>query len=74
MPQNKEDRLIEYERLNTLGKAIFLGGGAVRLAANLIDSVLTRAADVAIDAEKAFRQGLDPNVEEAKILEEREER
>jgi hypothetical protein len=74
MPQNKEERLVEYERLNALGKVIFLGGGAVRLAANLIDVVLTRAADVAVDAEKAFRQGLDPNVEDAKILDEREEK
>lgn len=67
---NDEDRLVEYERLNLLGKAVFLGGSAVRLAANAIDSGVRRAADIYVDAEKAFKQGLDPNVEDAKVIDE----
>ena len=69
-----EDRIAAFERLNLLGKAFFLGGTAVRLAANAIDTVVDRAATVVADAEKAFRQGRDPNIEDAKILEERNER
>lgn len=67
-------RIVEFERLNLLGKAFFLGGAAIRLAANAIDAVLEKTADVVADAERAFREGLDPNIEDAKILEERNER
>lgn len=67
---DSESRLVEFERLNFLGKAVFLGGTAVRLAADAIDSTVRRAADICIDAEKAFREGRDPNIDEAKILDE----
>lgn len=65
-----EDRHIEYEELNLLGKAVLIGGVAVRAAAGAIDATVRRAADVYVDAEKAFREGLDPNIDDAKILEE----
>lgn len=64
----------QFEDANWLGRAALLGGGAVRLTANVIDSVLKRAAVVAVDAEKAFRGELDPNVSDAKVIEEVEER
>jgi hypothetical protein len=69
-----ETRIVEFERLNLLGKAVFVGGAAIRLAANFIDAALEKAADVVLEAEKAYRQGRDPNIEDAKILEERDER
>jgi hypothetical protein len=65
-----DGRLVEYERLNVLGKALFLGGTAVRLAADAIDATVRRAADIYVDAEKAFQEGRDPNIEDAKILDE----
>lgn len=65
-----EDRHIEYEELNLLGKAVLIGGVAVRAAAGAIDATVRRAADVYVDAEKAFREGLDPNIDDAKILKE----
>lgn len=68
----RETRIIEFERLNLLGKAVFLSGAAARLAANLIEGAVDRAADIVLEAERAFRQGRDPNVDDAKILEERE--
>lgn len=68
-----DKRLVEYDRLNLLGKAAFLGGSAVRLASGLIDAAVHRAADVYVDAERAFRQGLDPNIEDAKVIEESDE-
>lgn len=70
----QERRVVDFERLTLIGKAAFLGGSAVRLAAQAIDGVIGRTADLVAEAEKAFRQGLDPNIEDAKILEERDER
>jgi hypothetical protein len=69
MPDQRPVR--RTERLNWLGRAVVVGGGAIRLAANAIDGVIKHAADVVIDAERAFKQGLDPNIEDAKVLEER---
>ncbi len=68
--EKREDRLVEYERLNLLGKAVMLGGAAVRVLGLAIDAVLDQTASIVADAERAFRQGLDPNVEDARILEE----
>lgn len=55
-------------------RAAMLGGGAVRLVAGLIDRGLDRAATVAVEAHDAFRKELDPNVSDARILEETRER
>jgi hypothetical protein len=65
-----EDWAARYERADWLGRAKLLGGAAVRLTANLIDRALDRTATLAADAERAFRGEVDPNVSEAKILEE----
>lgn len=70
--EDREDRIVRFDQLNPLGKAVFLTGTAVRVTAGLIDFTLRKAADVAADAERAFKQGLDANVEDAKIIEERD--
>ena len=62
-----------FTHLNWFGKAVFLGGTALRLSANLIDGAVKRASTIASDARTAYRQELDPNIEDAKILEERTE-
>lgn len=69
-----ENWAARYERAGLLGRAKMLGGGAVRLTANLIDRALDRTATLAADAEHAFRREIDPNVSDAKVLEEVEER
>ncbi len=74
MMQEPERRIARFEDLNLLGKAVFAGGAAVRITANLIDKVIDRAVDMVIDVEKAFKEGLDPNVEDAKVLDERIDR
>jgi hypothetical protein len=61
----------KIDELNWLGKAVFLAGQGVRLTADLIDSVIDVASDAYSEAEKAFKQGLDPQIDEANILEER---
>ena len=47
--------------------------GVVNLASRLIDRALRRAVDIVVAAEKAFRDGLDPKAEDAKVLREWEE-
>ena len=64
------ERLVEFERLNPLGKAVFMGGAAVRFAADVIEVAVNRAAIVYVEAERAFRQGYDANVEDAKVVDE----
>ncbi len=71
---DRNRRVVEFDRLNLLGKAVFAGGAAVRLAANAIDSVIDRATDTWVEAERAFRQGADPNVDDAHILDEHSRR
>ena len=62
---------IDYDRLNLIGKAVYLGGATFRFVSEGIDAVVDRAVDLYLDAEKAFKQGVDPNIEDAKILDER---
>ena len=59
-----------FERAGWIERAGLLGGGAVRLAARAIDRSLDRAAQVTIEAHEAFRKEMDPNIEDATILEE----
>lgn len=70
MPQQDEEER-RIADLNLLGRAVYLAGQTVRVTADLLDSVIVLAADAYRDAERAFRQGLDPNVDDADIIEER---
>ncbi len=70
----REDWLEQFEHAGFLDRVRLLGGGAVRLTANAIDSILKRTAQTAVDAEKAFRGELDPNVSDANVIDEVEER
>lgn len=67
-------REIDFGRLNVLGKIVFVGGAAARAVGGGIDRVVRHVADVVVQSEKAFRQGRDENVEDARILEERNDR
>ena len=60
----------DFRDLNWLGKTVFLGGTALRLTANLIDSAADRATQIAADSKVAFQREMDPNIEDAVILEE----
>ncbi len=66
--------IARFEREGVVGKAALLGGTAVRFTARLIDRTLERAASTVAEAEAAFRRELDPNMEDAKILDEWDER
>ena len=73
MPDPEERQIIEYDRLNWLGKTVFIAGVAVNTTANLIDAALGKAVDLALEAERAFKEGLDAPVENAKVLDEWED-
>lgn len=66
-------RIVEFERLNLLGKAVYTGGWIAHFAATNILHVVDRSAATLADAERAFRQGLDRRFDDAKIIEEHEE-
>ncbi len=65
-------RDVDFRRLNWLGKTVYLGGSALRLTANLIDSAVDRAASIAEESKRAFDRELDPDIEDAKVIEERD--
>ena len=60
----------DVELLERVG---LVGGGAVRLLATAIDKGLDRAASVAVDAKQAFERELDPNMSDARVLDESDE-
>jgi hypothetical protein len=65
-----DDRIIEFDTLNLLGKVVFVGGAAIRLLAHALDYAVEQVAEVIVQAERAFLEGRDDTVEDAKILEE----
>ena len=71
----KEDQWIRrFEQSNWLQRTLMLSGGAFRMTAHAIDRGLDRAADIVVEAQDAFRKELDPNISDARILEESEDR
>lgn len=69
----EEDWIQRFEASNWLGRTLLLGGGAVRMTARAIDLGLDRAASIVVEAQDAFRKEMDPNVSDARILEESNE-
>ena len=68
MPDPEERRIIEFEKPNWLGKTVFLAGAAVETTAQLLDKALEKAVDLVLETERAFKEGRDSPVEDAKIL------
>lgn len=69
---DSDRRIVEFDKLNLVGKALFLTGSAVKVLATGLDAAMNQAANLVVDIEKSFKEGLDPNIEEAKIIEENE--
>lgn len=63
-------RRVNISELNWLGKSVFVGGAVMRMTANLIDSTAERVNKIAADSKRAFDRELDPNMEDARVLEE----
>ena len=73
MPSPEREHPHFYE-LNWFGKAVYLGGTALRLSANLVDHTVERATRIVEDSRAAYLREVDPNIEEAKIIEEQIDR
>lgn len=65
-------RDVDFRELNWLGKTVYLGGSALRLTANLIDATVKRASSIAEESKRAYQRELDPDIEDAKVIEERD--
>ncbi len=65
-----ERRIVEFDRLNWLGKAVFVTGNVARVVGGILEFVVERTADLIGEAERAFHEALDDSVEDAKILDE----
>lgn len=63
-----------YERAGVVGRLALLGGGAVRVAAGLIEGAIQRAATAVVEAQDVVKKELDPNVSDARVIEETRER
>jgi hypothetical protein len=66
--------LERFEGAGLVGRVGLLAGGAVRLAATAAEKAIDRAASIAVEAQTAFRKEMDPNVSDATILDETDER
>lgn len=64
------ERRVDIQDLNWFGKTVYVGGAALRLAANAVDATARRVSRVAEESKEAFQRELDPNVEEARVLDE----
>jgi hypothetical protein len=61
---------VNLRDLNWLGKSVFVGGAVLRLTANLIESTADRVSSIAAQSRTAFERELDPNIEDARVIEE----
>lgn len=71
--RDQEERIVQFSNLNLLGKAVFVGGAVTRATTHLIERAISATADMVVETEKAFKQGLDPNIEDANIIDENDE-
>lgn len=70
MSEESSERRVNLRNLNWFGKTVYLGGTVLRLTANLVDAAADRATAIADESKKAFERELDPNVEDARVIEE----
>lgn len=60
----------EPGELNWFGKTVYAGGTLLRHTATLIDAAAERVSRIASESKQAFDRELDPNIEEAEVIEE----
>ena len=66
-------RIVQFENLNLLGKVVYVGGFLSRVATGVVGSAFKATSEIINETEKAFKDGMDPNIEEAKIIDETED-
>lgn len=63
-------RVISPSELNALGRAVYVAGTVLGLAARTAGAALSGAQSIWDASEQAFHAGLDEHVEDARVLEE----
>ncbi len=73
MPE-PDNRLVEFNRLNTVGKAVFIAGSAFKTLGALVDFTVGTIGTVWTEAERAFSDEVEgestDGIEDAKIIDE----
>ncbi len=59
--------VIRFEHLNTAEKVVYAAGAVASTLTRLLEKALERTADVIVEAERAFEEGRDPQIEEARF-------
>ena len=62
------ERRVRLQNLNWFGKSVYLGGAALRLTANLVDATAKRVSKIAAESKEEFNRGVNPNIEDARIV------
>lgn len=65
-----DNRLVEFNRLNPVGKAVFIAGSTFKTLGEILDFTVGAIGTVWTEAEKAFNDEIDDGVEDAKIIDE----
>jgi len=63
-------RRVNLDDLNWLGKSVYFGGAVMRVTARALDATANRVRHVAARSKEAFERELDPNIDDARVLEE----
>jgi len=71
MDSNRPEHRVRFGDLNWLGKTVYAGASVVRFTAKLIDRTADRVEQIAEESREAYRREVDPNIQDAKIIEER---
>lgn len=67
---DKPNRIVEFDRLNTLGKAVYVAGTTIEVATSVVAAAVGAISVIWDEAEKAFKDGSSAHVDDARILEE----
>lgn len=70
MSRDRPKERREPHDLNWFGKTVYVGGSMLRFTANLVDAAAERVSKIAAESKQAFNRELDPNIEDARIIEE----
>lgn len=62
----------QFESMTWFGRIRFLAEGGAHFVAGLLEPAADEAAAVVVRTRKSFRQGLDPNILDVHVLDERE--
>lgn len=74
MSQERPPEGREPHDLNWFGKTVYYGGTVLRFTANLVDATATRVSKIAAESKKEFDRELDPNIEDARVIDEYSDR